>query len=150
MKEVAISLATIADAQEIAVLSKELIEYGLEWRYTGNRVRRLITDEAKNVAVARTSGAVAGFGIMTYGEDYSNLDLLAVRAEFQGRGVAKKLVSWLEAVAGTAGIQQVYVQARETNKHGVEFYSRLGYQQFAEVQYFYGVESQIRMVKNLG
>jgi len=150
MKEIVISLATLADAKEISLLSRDLIEYGLEWRYTENRIKRLIIDQAKNVAVAKTTSILTGFGIMTYREDCSNLDLLAVKTDFQGKGVAKELVSWLEAVAWTAGIQRVYVQARETNKHGVEFYSKLGYQQFAEEQYFYGVESQIRMVKNLG
>jgi ribosomal protein S18 acetylase RimI-like enzyme len=149
MKEVVISLAKMSDSKEISLLSKELIEYGLKWRYTDNRIKKLITHESKNVAVARTTSALAGFGIMTYREDGSNLDLLAIKTEFQGKGVAKELVNWLEAVALTAGIQRVYVQARETNTHGVEFYSRLGYQQFAKEQRFYGVESQIRMVKNL-
>ena len=149
MEELVISLATITDAEEISLLSRELIEHGLKWRYTEDRIKKLITHESKNVAVAKTSSVLAGFGIMTYREGRSNLDLLAVKTEFQGKGVAKELVNWLEAVALTAGIQRVYVQARETNKHGVEFYSNLGYQQFAEEQRFYGVESQIRMVKNL-
>jgi ribosomal protein S18 acetylase RimI-like enzyme len=149
VEEVVISLATLADAGEISLLSRELIEYGLKWRYTEDRIRKLITHESKNVAVAKTTSVLAGFGIMTYSEDRSNLDLLAVKTEFQGKGVAKELVNWLEAVALSAGIQQVYVQARESNKHGVEFYSKLGYQQFAEEQHFYGVESQIRIVKNL-
>ena len=149
MEELVISLATITDAEEISLLSRELIEHGLKWRYTEDRIKKLITHESKNVAVAKTSSVLAGFGIMTYREGRSNLDLLAVKTEFQGKGVAKELINWLEAVALTAGIQRVYVQARETNKHGVEFYSKLGYQQFAEEQRFYGVESQIRMVKNL-
>ena len=149
MEELVISLATITDAEEISLLSRELIEHGLKWRYTEDRIKKLITHESKNVAVAKTSSVLAGFGIMTYREGRSNLDLLAVKTEFQGKGVAKELVNWLEAVALSAGIQRVYVQARETNKHGVEFYNKLGYQQFAEEQRFYGLESQIRMVKNL-
>jgi len=149
VEEVVISLATLADAREMSLLSRERIEYGLKWHYTEGRIRKLITHESKNVAVAKTTSILAGFGIMTYHEDRSNLDLLAVKTEFQGKGVAKELVNWLEAVALSAGIQRVYVQARETNKHGVEFYNKLGYQQFAEEQRFYGLESQIRMVKNL-
>jgi ribosomal protein S18 acetylase RimI-like enzyme len=149
MEKVVISLATIADAKEISLLSSNLIEYGLERRYTEDRIKKLITHKSKNVAVAKTASVLAGFGIMTYREDHANLDLLAVKTQFQGKGIAKELVNWLEAVALSAGIQQVYVQARETNKHGVEFYSKLGYLQFAEEQHFYGKESQIRMVKTL-
>jgi ribosomal protein S18 acetylase RimI-like enzyme len=149
MEEVVISLATLADAREISLLSRELIEYGLTWRYTEGRIKTLIAHESKNVAVAKFSGVLAGFGIMTYRENDSNLDLLAVKTVFQGKGVANELVNWLEAVALSAGIHQVYVQARETNRQGVEFYSKLGYQQFAEEQRYYGVESQIRMVKTL-
>ncbi|MCZ6828192.1 MAG: GNAT family N-acetyltransferase [Gammaproteobacteria bacterium] len=149
MEEVAISLATKVDAKEISLLSRELIEYGLKWRYTEGRIKRLINHESKNVAVARTKSLLAGFGVMTYYEDSSNLDLLAVKTEFQGKGVAQKLVVWLEAVALNAGIRKIYVQARETNKQGVEFYKKLGYKKFAEKQQVYGIESQIRMFKKL-
>ena len=149
MEEVSISLATKVDAKEIALLSRELIEYGLKWRYTEGRVKGLIDHDSKNVAVARSKNLLAGFGIMTYYEDSSNLDLLAVKTDFQGQGVAQKLVAWLEAVAMTAGARRIFVQARETNKQGVEFYKKLGYKKFAERQQFYGKESQIRMHKQL-
>ena len=149
MKEMTISLATRADAKEISLLSRELIEYGLKWRYKEGRIKELITHDSKNVAVARTKSFLAGFGVMTYYEDSSNLDLLAVKAEFQGKGVAQKLVAWLEAVALNAGIQRIYVQARETNRQGVEFYKKMGYKKIAEKQQVYGTETQIRMFKKL-
>ncbi len=77
MDEVVLSLATLADAREISLLSRERIEYGLKSHYTEGRIRKLITHESKNVAVAKTTSILAGFGIMTYYEDRSNLAVIA-------------------------------------------------------------------------
>ena len=39
-------------------------------------------------------GNLIGFGIMTYGENTANLDLLAVRPNYRRRGVATRLLRW--------------------------------------------------------
>ena len=124
---ISISFATSADAAEIAALSRRHIEYGLRWRYTPPRIRALIRDRAKNVIVARDGDRLAGFGIMSYGEDCANLDLLAVPARYRRRGVGKRIVGWLEKVARTAGIASVFVQVRESNHGAIRFYRALGY-----------------------
>ena len=65
----AIRFATLADAGEIAVLSRDLIEQGLPWTWTPGRVARSIRDPDTNVVVAGTEGALSGFAIMYYAED---------------------------------------------------------------------------------
>lgn len=145
---ITVGFAAGADATEIAALSRRHIEYGLRWRYTPPRIRALIRDRAKNVIVARDGGKLAGFGIMSYGADSANLDLLAVPARYRRRGVGKRIVSWLEKVARTAGIASVFVQVRRTNPGAIRFYRALGYLEVTELAgYYQGREAAIVMGK---
>jgi len=64
-----IEFARFSDAAEIGVMSKNDIEYGLGWKYTPERIVKLIDDRSKNVVVARVESKLVGFGIMTYHED---------------------------------------------------------------------------------
>jgi len=133
-----IDFATIQDVDEIAVLSKKTIEYDLGWKYNPDYVRQLVKDREKNVVVARKGNALAGFGIMSYGLEAANLDLLGVKAQYRRRGIGKKVVIWLEEVALNAGIFEVGVQARWLNSGARKFYLKLGYELIKEVPYHYG------------
>lgn len=145
-----LSLAKLSDARAISLLSERLIEYGLPTtRYTERKVKDAIRDEAKNVVVSKLNGQIIGFGIMSYYENSANLDLLAVVPQFQGTGLAKELVIWLEKVALIAGTFKISVQAREKNLRAIKFYQALGYQISKKVPRVYGPESQVRLAKNL-
>lgn len=145
---ISVGFATFRDAAEIAALSRRHIEYGLRWRYTPLRIRASIRNRTKNVIVARDSGKLAGFGIMSYAEDCANLDLLAVPARYRRSGVGRQIVLWLEKVARTAGIASVFVQVRKTNAGAIRFYRALGYLELAEAAgYYQGREAAIVMGK---
>jgi ribosomal protein S18 acetylase RimI-like enzyme len=64
---------------------------------------------------------------MSYPEDEAHLQLLAVRAANQKRGVGSALLAWLETVARTAGAQRIRVEARADNLAARNFYSTHGY-----------------------
>lgn len=61
-----VRLAQPADAEDIAIMSRELIERGLPWNWRPARVLRAIRDPDTNVAVVRMDGVLVGFGIMEY------------------------------------------------------------------------------------
>lgn len=132
-----IELARPADAAEISGLSRRSIERGLRPRYTPQLVRELMRDKSKNVVVARRRGALLGFGIMTYGRDSANLDLLAVKKPFRQRGVGRQVLQWLEKVALTAAITNVFVQVRISNAAAIRFYEKLGFQVVEQVAGYY-------------
>lgn len=145
-----IEFAAAGDAHQISTLSHRYIEYGLRRRYTPAVIRGLLWHRAKNVVVARKDGALVGFGIMTYRRDFANLDLLAVRKPHRQRGVGMQIVEWLEKVADTAGIMNVFVQVRESNNGAVRFYQRLGYQAVAEAAgYYQGRENAVILCKGI-
>ena len=145
-----IEFATLSDAAEIGVLSRNDIEYGLGWKYTPERIVKLIRNNSKNVVVARVELKLVGFGIMTYYEDQANLDLLAVKRDFRRMKIGTQIVQWLEEVAMTAGAFNIYVQVRSKNVGAVKFYESLGFQVLDEKSGFYGgVEAGLIMAKSL-
>lgn len=145
-----IEFATYSDAAEIGMISKNDIEHGLGWKYTPERVVKLIGDKSKNVVVARVDSKLSGFGIMTYHQDQANLDLLAVKRCFRRMKIGTQIVQWLEEVAMTAGVFNIFVQVRASNTAAVEFYESLGFLVLEEKKAYYsGVEAGFIMAKSL-
>jgi ribosomal-protein-alanine N-acetyltransferase len=143
-------LAVPSEATAIAVLSRELIECGLPWRWTPKRVAASIFAPDVNVLVACIHESIAGFAIMRYREDTAHLDLLAVSPPFRRLGIGRQLVEWLEQCAVVAGTFDVALEVRAVNKPAQAFYENIGYRTVAEINgYYEGVESALRMSRNL-
>jgi ribosomal protein S18 acetylase RimI-like enzyme len=145
-----IRLATAADVMAIADMSKEYIEHGLGWSWTPTRIAAAINDESTNVAVVHLPAGMVGFGIMHYGERMAHLALLAVHPMQRKRGLATRLVSWLEKCADTAGIERIRVEARADNPAALVFYQKRGYTQTDRLaKYYRGVLDAVRFEKTL-
>jgi [ribosomal protein S18]-alanine N-acetyltransferase len=143
-------LARPADAAPIATLSRDLIEYGLQWRWTTERVAASIRAANVNVLVARIHGNIAGFGIMRYGDDDAHLDLLAVTPMYRRLGVGQQLLQWLEKCAVVAGIFNIALEVRAGNEGAQLFYKRMGYCTLAQLPgYYQGLEAALRMGRDL-
>lgn len=145
-----IRFATRDDALPMALMSRDLIETGLGWNWTKERVLRCLRHPDTNAIVARHGEIRAGFGIMKYGEDDAHLLLLAVAPEATRRGVGAALLDWLEASAQVAGIERITLETRSGNQAGRAFYRRLGYVPSQVLPGYYGGrETSVRMVKAL-
>jgi ribosomal protein S18 acetylase RimI-like enzyme len=148
--ELSLRLARPAEATPIAKLSRDLIEYGLRWRWTPMRVAASIRAPDANVLVACAHQEIAGFAIMRYGDDDAHLDLLAVTAPYRRVGVARQLLEWLEQCAVVAGIFSVALEVRAANEGAQRFYERMGYRPLVQLPgYYQGVEAAIRMGRDL-
>ena len=146
-----IRFATRADAAVIAEMSRDLIERGLGWSWTRERVLRSLRHPDTNAVVAVREAERAGFGIMKYGEDEAHLLLLAVQPSCARRGVGSAIVAWLERSARVAGIARISLEARFGNVAARNFYARLGYAQRQLLPGYYGGrEASVRMAKELG
>jgi [ribosomal protein S18]-alanine N-acetyltransferase len=148
--KLSLRLARPADAKIIASLSRDLIEYGLRWRWTAMRVAASIRDSDVNVLVACSDANIAGFAIMRYGRDDAHLDLLAVAPAYRRAGIGRQLIEWLEKCAVVAGIFTVALEVRAENEGAQRFYERLGYRVLAQLPgYYQGVEAALRMSRDL-
>jgi ribosomal-protein-alanine N-acetyltransferase len=145
-----IRLATAADAAAIADMSRQYIESGLGWSWTPARIAASIADRETNVALIDQPDGVLGFGIMHYAERTAHLALLAVDPAQRRRGIAARLVAWLEKCADTAGIERIRVEARSDNPAALAFYQKLGYVQIDRItRYYRGVLDAVRLEKTL-
>jgi len=145
-----IELARAADAPIIATMSRALIEVGLRWSWTPQRVAREIRDRNTNVLVARADARIAAFAIMRYGETHAHLNLLAVEPRYRRRGLGRRVMEWLEASAVTAGIAEVGLEVRISNPGARRFYRMLGYQEIGLLQgYYCGIEAAVGMKRSL-
>lgn len=145
-----IRLAGLRDAQGIALMSRDLIESGLGWRYDAPRVARGISDRDTVALVACDGRRVIGFAMMQFGEERAHLALLAVRPPCRRRGVARRLVEWLIESARIAGIATVHLELRESNEAAKRFYRAMGFSDTVLVPgYYLGKEAALRMLRVL-
>jgi [ribosomal protein S18]-alanine N-acetyltransferase len=143
-------LAYAAEAAAIANLSRELVEYGLRWRWTPARVLESIRAVNVNVLLACDHETVAGFAIMRYGDEKAHLDLLGVTPTYRRAGVGRRLLEWLEECAKVGGTFNVHLEVRAANTGAQTFYERLGYRSVGLVPGYYdGAEAAVRMSRDL-
>jgi len=144
-------LANPADAYEIAVMSRYLIEVGLRgWTWPPERVGKAIRARETNVLVADVKQHLVGFAIMDFGDTAAHLSLLAVKPTHQRCGIGKQLVAWLEEAALAAGIASVSLELRSNNFPARTFYRMLGYKELAYIPgYYRGVETAVKMGRDI-
>jgi ribosomal protein S18 acetylase RimI-like enzyme len=83
-----IRLATPADAYEIAVMSRYLVEVGLRgWSWPPERVTKAIRARSTVVLVGEIHSHLIGFAIAEFGEVQAHLSLLAVKPSHQRCGI---------------------------------------------------------------
>lgn len=149
-RNLALKPAAPADAEPIAVMSRELIETGLPWSWTPERIMRKLAQPDTQVLTARDGVFLAGFAIMQFGEERAHLSLLAVRPDYQRQGVASRMLEWLTASARTAGVASIHLELRETNLGARRFYLIQGFAETVRVLgYYRGRETAVRMLRDI-
>lgn len=134
---IALRLARRADAAAMAELSRDLIEQGLAWRYTPGRMTGLMADPECSVLVADGSHGLEGFAAMHFGDDRAHLVLLCVASARQRQGLGRRLLDWLLASAGVAGVTVVTLELRADNATALAFYRALGFAETALLPGYY-------------
>ncbi len=147
---ITIRLAEARDAQAIALMSRDLVESGLGWKYDAPRVQRAIRERDTVTLVACERAAVVGFAIMEFGDERAHLVLLAVHPSQRRSGVGRCLLQWLIESAQTAGIGSVHLELRERNEAARAFYRAMGFSESVLVPgYYRGREAALRMLRVL-
>ena len=138
------------DAQTIALMSRDLVESGLGWKYDPERIGRAIGRPDTAALIACEGDRIAGFAIMEFGDERAHLVLRAVRPGQRRRGIGRALMRWLLASARTAGIESVHLELRASNEAARAFYRALGFAETLLVPgYYRGREAALRMLRLL-
>ena len=140
-----------ADAYEIAVMSRYLIEVGLRgWSWPPDRVAKAIRARDTNVLVADVRQHLIGFAIMEFGDATGHLSLFAVKPSHQRCGVGKQMIAWLEEAALVAGITTISLELRVNNFAARTFYRVLGYKEASYIPgYYRGIETAVKMTRDI-
>jgi [ribosomal protein S18]-alanine N-acetyltransferase len=142
--------ARLADAPRLAAMSHDFVEVGLRPAWSASRITWHIRHPESIVLTARAADVVSGFAIMRYADDVAHLNLLAIDPVHRRRGVARRLVAWLEETAFTASTFIIGLELRATNDAAYAFYSALGYRELGRVPgYYQGIEPAIRMARDV-
>lgn len=142
--------ARVRDAAQLAVMARELVEGGLRPAWNAVRITWHVRHPDSMVLTARTGFSIAAFGIMQYADEVAHLNLLAVDPAHRRRGLARRLLQWLEETALTAGTFMIGLELRAGNEPARAFYRALGYRESGSIAgYYQGVEAAIRMVRDV-
>jgi [ribosomal protein S18]-alanine N-acetyltransferase len=149
-RAVTLRLARAPDAPAMAAMSRDLIEAGLDWRYSPLRMARLIAEPDTAALIACDGPEPLGFAVMQFGDERAHLILLCVQAPQQRRGIGRSLLDWLLASARVAGIAAVDLELRADNEPAQAFYRALGFGATQLVPgYYQGRVAARRMVRVL-
>ena len=138
------------DAEIIAGLSRDLIESGLGWSWSPERVSRSIAEKNTVTLIAAERGRIVAFAIAFFGEEHVHLSLLAVRPTHQRQGIGRRMMDWLLKSARVAGTASIHLELRARNRTARRFYRALGFVETAYVPgYYRGREMALRMTREL-
>lgn len=111
-------------------------------------LQQVLENEGFFVFVAlRDNKVVGGLTSYTLQQYYSKLPLvyiydLAVETEFQRQGIGKMLISSLTKYCKEIGIEEVFVQADEEDRHAVNFYHSTGGTAEKVVHFYYPLNAK--------
>lgn len=126
-----------SEAEAMAEMSRRLIEAGLGWRYTPQRVAALIRHPETVALVAHDAVGLQGFAVMQFADTQAHLVLLCVQPALRQRGVGRSLMNWLLHSARVAGIESIALELRADNTAALAFYRRLGFTETLLVPAYY-------------
>ncbi|HWZ61921.1 MAG TPA: GNAT family N-acetyltransferase [Steroidobacteraceae bacterium] len=150
MQDYRLEPARLSDAARLAAMSHELIEAGLRPAWGATRIGWYVRHPESVVLTARSDRAIAAFAIMRFAEEAAHLNLLAVDPAHRRRGIGRRLITWLEETALTAGTFRIALELRALNEAARAFYGALGYRELEHVPgYYQGVEAAIRMERDV-
>lgn len=149
-RNITLRFGRLTDAASIALMSRELIESGLGWSWTPERVARSIRDRDTITLIGADGGRIIAFAIMHFGDEHAHLNLLAVRPSHQRTGLGTRMVDWLMESAQIAGIAAVTLELRTCNEEARRFYLAQGFSESSYIPgYYRGRETAVRMTRAL-
>lgn len=94
------------------------------------------TTEIVPVAADTETGEIAAFAAVSYVLDEANINRIAVRPEFRGRGTGTLLLEWIGENLPEE-VTVINLEVRESNKYAIEMYEKFGYTVLGRRKRFY-------------
>ena len=148
--KIRLGLARAAEVPRLAAMARSLVEHGLPHTWDERRLCRCLANRDYVVLIARDGRRIAGFAVMEFLEHRAHLSLMAVDPAYQGHGIGRALLHWLEETARTAGTFLIHLEVRAGNLEARKFYERVGFTEAGRRRHYYaGGEDAVRMARNI-
>lgn len=92
------------------------------------------------------------FVMKTYGEKGEDFNILniATKKGFENKGIATKLLSFLEDYARNLGVFQLWLEVREHNQNAITFYKNMGFKlDYVRKNYYANGDNALVMSKQI-
>ena len=91
--------------------------------------------------VGEVDGVFAGYGVMSTGANEAHILNLCVAKEFQRRGLAREMLSFLLDEADTLEVRDVFLEVRPSNTGAIALYDQMGFNQVGLRKDYYPTEN---------
>ncbi|SRR5579883_384068 len=136
---VVIRKATASDLEELVNLLELLFSIEEDFTFNATKHRRglamMLTDpDTRCVVVAEVDKNIVGMcSVQTVvssaeGGRSAWVEDVVIQQPFQGQGIGKKLLSFVEEWCANQGIERIQLLADQNNKPALEFYKKLNWQ----------------------
>ncbi|ACV26222.1 ribosomal protein S18-alanine N-acetyltransferase [Kangiella koreensis] len=116
---------TEADLAQVCSIEKRA--YTIAWT---DKVHAECVESGYPSLILKQGGAIVGYAIFNYLYDECHLMNIVTDPNFQGLGVATRLIKAMYDKARKSGMVKVILEVRESNTIAIEFYHKQG---FAEI-----------------
>ena len=105
----------------------------------------------RRIALAvEVGGKVMGLTVASLLPPQAELEIIAVDAQFQRRGLARRLFEELAAEVGKAGVREVILEVRASNLPALGLYRRLGFVETGRRPRYYQAPAEDAVLMRLG
>lgn len=121
-------------------------------RISGRSFRRLMASRTAEMLVADNDGEIAGYALVLYrrGSTVARLYSIATAAEWNGRGVGRRLLAAAEEQALARDCAIMRLEVHEQNEAAISLYKSCGYRPFdREEEYYEDKGPALRFEKRL-
>lgn len=133
---------TAADVSAAARLEREI--FSLPWSEAAfatavadQNARFLVAEERAANGGGDASYVIAGYIGMYLSPPEGEITNVAVAEAFRGRGFGKALVCSMQQAAKTLGIEQIFLEVRDSNETAIHVYQWAGFEQIGVRRGFY-------------
>ena len=108
-------------------------------------------DKIRHVVIGYENGQAVGCGaIKEYANGVAEVKRMFVKAEWRGRGIAKRILSELETWANELKFSECILETGKNQPEAIGLYQKSGYQKIPNYGQYEGVELSVCMRKLVG
>jgi ribosomal-protein-alanine acetyltransferase len=135
-QNVVIRKAKVADLPQLVDVENSCFDYD---RLSRRNFHWMIKKAHSIFLVLEDQGRLVGYGLVLInrGTSLARLYSICTRKEYQGLGLASKLIRELEERASDEDCAYLRLEVKESNKAAIKLYKKLGYQKFTVKEDYY-------------